>query len=126
LSLTASGSVAVGVNHETIDRVGTTLAGGAALPGGFLVRSSNAGTIVTDKFAVGLPSRILVGYQVTDHLNAFVGYDLVYLTNTVRPGDQIDLAVQTNATGGLARPSAAIHQTDFWANSLLAGLAFKY
>lgn len=132
LSLVMSGKIALGVNHESVDRFGTSalsVAGGPPItaPSGFLVQPSNAGRLTRDEFAVGLPSQILLGYQVTEHMNAFVGYDFIYITNVVRPGQEVDLAMQTNpATGTAVRPSGAIHTSDFWANSLLAGLSFKY
>ena len=124
--------ISAGVDHESVDRFGSTSFTFAGAPAvttntGFLTQTSNAGRVSSDKFAVGLPSRIVVGYQVTDHLNAFLGYDFIYISSVARPGDQIDLAMQTNPTTGASiRPEGSIHTTDFWANSLLAGLAFKY
>jgi hypothetical protein len=132
LSLAMTGKIALGVNHETVDRFGNstfTFPGAApfSAPGGFLTQSSNAGRLNRDQFAVGLPSQILLGYQVTDHLNAFLGYDFIYISNVVRPGDQVDLTSQTNPlTGAAIRPVGGIHTTDFWANSLLAGMSFKF
>jgi hypothetical protein len=126
LSLVASGAIQAGVNHESIDRLGNTSFGGTSMPGGFLVQTSNAGRQTTDKFAVGLPSRLVLGYQVTQNLNAFIGYDFVYITNVVRPGNQTDLSFQSNANGTTVRPVGGFNQTDFWANSLLAGIAVKF
>ncbi len=132
LSLVMTGKIALGVDHETVDRFGNT---SFSFPGvapitantGFLTQSSNAGRVSNDRFAVGLPSQILLGYQVTEHLNAFLGYDFIYISSVARPGDQIDLTVQNNPTTGASiRPVGGIHSTDFWANSLLAGLSFKY
>ncbi|HEY1378242.1 MAG TPA: BBP7 family outer membrane beta-barrel protein, partial [Gemmataceae bacterium] len=132
LSLTMTSSIALGLTHAVVDRFGSSTltapgVGTVAMPGGFLVQSSNAGRITTDRFAVALPSRLMVGYQVTDHMTAFVGYDFVYFTGVARPGDQVDLVFQTNpATGTPIRPAGGMHVDDFWANSGLVGLAFKF
>jgi hypothetical protein len=131
LSLTLTGKVAMGVNHETVDRFGTTsiVVPGVApvsAPGGFLAAASNSGRVARDQFAIGLPSTMMLGYQVTDNLNAFVGWDFIYITSVVRPGDQVDLAFQSTGNGTLVRPSNGTNRSDFWANSLLAGLAFKF
>jgi hypothetical protein len=131
-TLAMTGKIALGVNHETVDRFGNTTFSfpGAApinMPNAFLTQASNAGHLNNNQFAVGLPSQILLGYQVTEHLNAFLGYDFVYISSVARPGDQVDLVMQTNpTTGAIVRPVGGIHTTDFWANSLLAGMSFKY
>jgi hypothetical protein len=57
---------------------------------------------------------------------AFIGYDFVYLSRTARPGDQIDLAFQTNGTGTTVRPLGGIHSDDFWMNAGLIGVKFKF
>src|SRR5205814_1458473 len=101
-----TGKIAVGVNHETVDRFGTTTVttpgvAPVTLPLGFVVQPSNAGRRSEDRFAVGLPSQLLLGYQVTDGLSAFIGYDFIYITSVARPGDQIDVVSQTNPATGL-------------------------
>ena len=59
--------------------------------------------------------------------NAFLGYDFIYITDVARPGGQIDLVNQTNpTTGAVLHPAGGVRTTDFWANSLLAGVSFKY
>jgi Putative beta barrel porin-7 (BBP7) len=132
LSLMFSGKIAAGVNHETVDRVGTNYFNNPGVApftnpgGGFLAVTPNEGVVTRDKFTVGLPSQIVLNYQVNCHMSAYVGWDFIYLSAAVRPGDQIDLTYQANANGVVIRPSPAIHQTDFWANSAMAGLAFKY
>jgi hypothetical protein len=132
LSIEMSGKIAMGVNHETVDRSGVTTGSVAGIgpfnfPTGLLVQQSNGGRLTTDRFCVGLPSQILLGYHVSDSLTAFIGWDFIYLTTVARPGDQVDLTIQNNPTTGASiRPIRNVQQTDFWANSLLLGMSFKY
>jgi hypothetical protein len=131
LSVIGSGGLAMGVVHEVVDRYGSssTAIGGAAPVGtntGFLVQSSNRGRVSQDKFAIAMPSNLTLSYQVTDHLSAFIGYDFVYLSRAARPGDQTDLAFQTNAAGTTVRPLGGIHSDDFWMNAGLIGVKFKF
>src|SRR5207249_3081244 len=91
VSLAMTSKIALGVTHEVVDRFGSsalTAPGFApiATNSGFLVQPSNAGRITVDRFAVALPSDLTVGYQLTDHLSAFVGYEFLYLSTVARPG----------------------------------------
>jgi hypothetical protein len=134
------GSIGLGDSHESIEINGTTVItppGGptTVAKGGLLALPSNIGEFSRDRFAVKPEVGINVGYQVTCHLRAFVGYTFLYLSDAVRPGDQIDLAVNptqlptTRPTTGLvgpARPAVLFNDTDFWAQGVSAGLEFRY
>jgi hypothetical protein len=130
-SLTMIGMLAMGVNHETIDRLGNTTtlnAAGAVInntPSGFLVQASNRGHVSTDHFCVGAPSRITLDYHFTDNLAAYIGYDFIYLTTVVRPGNQVDPTFQT-VGNTVVRPAGGFNHTDFWANSFIAGVSWKF
>jgi hypothetical protein len=130
-SLTMVGTIAAGVNHETIDRLGNTTTispAGVVLNNsgsGFLVQASNRGRISTDHFCVGTPSRITLDYHFTDNLAAYVGYDFIYLTTVVRPGNQVDPTFQT-VGNTVIRPAGGFNHTDFWANSFIAGVSWKF
>jgi hypothetical protein len=57
---------------------------------------------------------VKVGYQVTPHLRAQVGYDFLYWSDVVRPGSQIDPLINTNlippaTPGGPGRPPHRRH-----------------
>jgi len=91
---------------------------------------------------------INIGYQITDHLRAYVGYNVIYWSDVVRPGDQIDRVINTtqlpNPTlvvngvivppqpntpllnPALRRPAFSFNGSDFWAQGVNFGLEFKY
>ncbi len=75
-------------------------------------------------------------YRITDGLRVFAGYDFLYLSNVLRPGEQIDRGInfsQTvqsviagNAVASGTRPAAMLVGSDFWAQGLHLGLELRY
>jgi hypothetical protein len=140
--LTAGGfaKVALGSMHQVVDQIGRTGAGqpgGPATfaPGGVLVTSTNGGRSVEDRFAVVPEVGLRLGYAFSQRLSGFVGYDFLYLSSVVRPGDQFDGRVNPNSLplsatfgqpGGPALPAVLHDRTDFWAQGVNFGLAYRY
>jgi hypothetical protein len=134
------GKVALGDMHEAVDVVGvtriTTPAGAATVrPGGLLALPTNIGHHTRDQFAVVPEGALNVGYQLTDHVRAFVGYTFLYASDVARPGGSIDRVVNPSqlptSTGpgtlvGPARPAFAFKDADFWAQGVNFGLEFRY
>jgi hypothetical protein len=124
--------VALGGNRETVEINGnTTVAGHLTQPGGFLALPTNIGTFHRDRFAVVPEIGVRFGYQVTDHMRAFLGYTFLYWDNVVRPGNQVDLTVNPSQLPpgklvGPARPAFAFQDSDFWAQGLDFGVEFRY
>ena len=74
-----------------------------------------------------------VGYQLTPHVRTFVGYNCLYWTNTLRPGDQIDRVVDLSfvpnfAAGGTVanRPLPTFRQADVWAQGVQFGVEARW
>ncbi|QJW98953.1 BBP7 family outer membrane beta-barrel protein [Frigoriglobus tundricola] len=136
----AVGKVALGVSHEVVDVHGTTVitspAGTSVVtPAGFLASGSNSGQFARDRFAVVPEFNVNVGYQVTRHVRAYVGYTFVYWSSVARPGNQVDTALsgtqiptdtRFNPQAGPARPAALLRNTDFWAQGVTFGLELRY
>jgi len=58
--------------------------------GGLLALPSNIGTQTRNRFAVIPELGVKVGYQLTDHIRVYAGYNFLYASSVVRPGNQID------------------------------------
>jgi Putative beta barrel porin-7 (BBP7) len=76
-----------------------------------------------------------LGYQLTSRCRSFVGYNFLYLSRAVRPGDEIDTGVNPTqlqaALGrgkevGPDRPAFPGRNSTFWAQGLTLGLDFRY
>jgi hypothetical protein len=94
----------------------------ASQTGGLFATLSNIGTTRRDEFGFLGSGTVKLGYQFTNWLNAYVGYDLIYLSSVVRPGDQIDPVVNPNFvptsvsfgnTTSVFRPGVPFNRTDF-------------
>jgi hypothetical protein len=130
--------VALGDTRQTVNIAGQTVTtdafGGLITSrGGLLALTTNAGNYSRDRFAVMPEVTLNVGYQVTDWMRLFVGYNFLYLSNVARAGDQINRTV--NPTGiplngstlqGAAQPSFTFHSTDFYAQGVNFGLEFRW
>lgn len=144
-SLDLKGKVALGDVHQSIDVSGSQtlfLPNGTVqtFRGGLLALPSNIGHFSRDRFAVVPELGINIGYQVTDHLKAFVGYTLLYWSSVVRPGDQIDRVLDERQipnffipgqplpppVKGASRPLLPFKESDFWAHGVNVGLEFTY
>jgi hypothetical protein len=140
LFVNVRGQVALGGTREVVEVAGSTIiAPPGQVPtvgnGGLLAQPTNSGHFSRDHFAVVPEVGINVGYQVTEHLRAFVGYSFLYWSSVARPGDQIDRAVNptqlpVSATApvltGPARPAPLFRDTDFWAQGISFGVEVRY
>lgn len=132
--------LAMGDMSEQVRIGGNTVftpAGGTPIAqnGGVLALASNIGTFTKNRFAVVPEAGLKFGLQVTEHMRIFAGYNFLYLSDVVRPGDQIDRRVNTNQFPSVfsgttlaqpALPAVLFKQTDFWAQGLTAGMEFRY
>jgi hypothetical protein len=131
--------VGLGNMHQVVNIQGTTVINdpSVGLPmvaqGGLLAQRTNIGRYDRNRFAVIPEVGLNLGYQVTDWLRLYAGYNFLYVSNVVRPGQQIDRAVNPTllpgsgvALSGPARPLFRFEDTDFWAHGVNFGMEFRY
>lgn len=106
-------------------------------PGGYFAQPTNIGNHSRTVFAVVPEIGLNVGYKVTNWITLLLGYTFLFANNVVRPGDQIDRGInptQNASFGGApptplvgpARPAFKYHESDFWAQGLNVGVAFRF
>jgi hypothetical protein len=135
--------LALGVSEETLTVKGfqDVLFGNGVrqtFVGGLLALNSNIGQFDRDRFAVVPEFSVSVGYYLTERLRALLGYNFLYWSSVVRPGDQIDRGLDVNRIpnflppGVMApaaadlRPARLFIPSDFWAQGLTFGLEYRY
>jgi hypothetical protein len=140
-SLGLLGKVGLGNTHQRL-----TIAGSEQIisptgtvqnfNGGLLALPTNIGQFSRDRFSVVPEIGVNLGYQVTDHMRVFVGYNFLYWSNVIRPGDQIDRVLDITQIPnfnnmnlpptGQNRPMVPFKETDFWVQGLNVGITFRY
>ena len=104
--------------------------------GDLLTAPSNVGDYRRAKVAFLYEMILKLGYQFNENVGAFIGYDLITISNVMRPGNTQDAQVNPqlnpfiNTTG--EPPNRSIHPvfqnqgTDFWATGLMLGFTFGW
>ncbi len=134
--------VAFGQTYEVVKNEGMTLfqpnIGGPVTQqfggSGLYVQPSSLGRTANGVFAVVPEGTFKFGFRLGDSGRVYVGYSFIYLSDAVRPGDQIDRTLNpaqiplVNGTGPIAgdRPSRLFNRSDFWAQGLIIGLETRY
>jgi hypothetical protein len=135
VNLTLKGGV--GNNRQTVDIDGySEVAGVSRLPTGLLaVQGANLGRRVSNRLSVLAEAGAQVGVQVSKHVRVTLGYDLLYLEDVARPGDQIDPIVNprllpTSTTfgsvSGLTSPIPTRARDDWYAHGVRIGMELQY
>lgn len=134
--LTTIGRLGLGSTseHVTINGSSTvTVPDGTSVtsPGGLLAMPSNIGSYRRSAFAVVPQLELKLAYDLSCNLRFTIGYDLMYWSRVVRPGDQIDLFVNTSqASGGTLTgtpgPLFAFRESDLWVQGLSVGGEFRF
>jgi hypothetical protein len=139
LSFDARGSVALGVTHQELDISGFQTRTRPGQPpmtfrGGLLAAGPNLGTFSRNSFSVVPEVTLNAGVWLTPTVKIYAGYNFLFWSNVIRPGDQIDPVVDLtfvpNAPGvapsGQNRPRPPFRQTDLWVTGVQFGLEWRW
>jgi hypothetical protein len=140
LSMDVFGRVALGSTHQVVNvtgssgSIGTGLMAGllpASGDSGVLVQPSNSGRVSHDEFTVVPEMQVRFGIGLASGVRTFVGYNFLYWSSVVRPGDQVDRTINPSQSillggsgllSGSPRPMGLFGQTDLWAQGLSLGV----
>ena len=136
-----TGKVALGVSDEILTIQGASAAfpiGAPAplvAPGGVYTQISNIGHTNKPQFAAVPELGVTFGFQLTQRLRIYAGYNAIYWSSVVRPGDQISPFInraQIPLSAAFApvvqptQPFPFFRTTDFWVQGVDIGLAFHF
>jgi Putative beta barrel porin-7 (BBP7) len=134
---------ALGTTHETVDVEGQSVYSGTGFnlpaglyPGGIYAQPSNIGSRSMDRFTVMPTVQVDFGVNITAQLRASVGYDFLYWSSVVRPGQQIDPNLNPNQFPGVIPagspligpplPGPLFNRTDFWAQGIHFSVEYRF
>jgi len=137
--LEVSGKLGIGQVQATVRVAGqstTAEPGMSAMvrPIGVLAQPSNSTRIVNSAFAVLPEGWLKVGYRFTSDSRLYIGYNFLYLSEVVRPGEQLDRTIDPAAVPGIGntpglpseRPGVLLNRTDFYLQGLILGFELRY
>jgi hypothetical protein len=136
-SLDLMTKVALGTTHQSIiasgGQMGVNEFGQTVSGYGLLVQPSNVGSHTRNVFSVVPEVSVNIGYQLTQRLKVFAGYDFLYWSGVARAGDQIDPVLDVNSRvfpiaqpPGATRPAIRFQDSGFWAQGFNFGLQFTW
>jgi hypothetical protein len=103
--------------------------------GGLLATGPNLGRFRQRAFSVVPEVTVNLGLMVSPNVRAYVGYNFLYWSNLLRPGDQIDRTVDLTFVpnppagvrpSGQIRPTVPFIRSDFWAQGVQLGLELRW
>jgi hypothetical protein len=135
--------LALGDMREQVNIAGSTAY--TPLPGGqtttfntgILAAGTNIGNHHSDRFAVIPELNFKLGFEINDHWRVWAGYDFLFVSNVVRPGDQIDRRLNPSQIPlpppagaqplvGVAQPAVLFRTTSFIAQGVSLGLQYRW
>ena len=120
------------INGQTIK---TTTDGTTAFDSGVFATNTNSGTFQQDVFTVIPQLGLELGYQLSCHWRAYLGYNLLFWGSVWRSGDQIDLQIDPRnipsnpafaPNSGLPFPQFPGQATSFWAQGINVGVERRF
>jgi hypothetical protein len=126
LTAEAQVALALGATAQTALVEGATM-GTRTVPGGLYAQPANSGLHRRSEFSVVPQVELKVGWQLNPWLRMTLAYNALVWTGVVRPGDQINPAINPNAINP-ARTAVpfSFHDSDAWAQGLSFGLEVAY
>jgi hypothetical protein len=139
----ANGSIKVGIGAmvQTVDIEGTLLTNDfnnfgtpvSYAGGGYFATPTNVGHRKRTVFAVVPELGLTVGYRVTPRFSIVGSYSLLYISDVVRAGRQINRTVNYSSVDapptlptGPQEPSFAFKSSDFWAQGISLGGVLRF
>lgn len=139
-TLGVTGKFAIGQVRQQVRVDGTTTLAGPfptvqVTPSGFYATGANSGSFEQNKFAVLPEVGLNLAVQLTSHLTMTLGYSTMYISEVLRPGDQLSNSLNSTliptgqnygARFGPQTPGLPFTSNSFWANGFNFGFAYGY
>ena len=141
MSFGLRGTVAGGWTQQTVDITGATssqtpVGATMTVPGSVFAQTTNIGNHTRSRFSIVPEVGATLGYQVTNNIRVFGGYNLLYWTNVVRAGEQINRSINgtfiadpiTGASAPSGAPGPWFHHRDenFYVHGYSVGVELRW
>jgi hypothetical protein len=132
-----TGRVSFGASQEVLTVNGGyadfgTMFASTSGPYGTFAMPANEGKFSQTHFAVVPEVQLKVGYNITQSIAVTMGYDFLFDSNVIRPGDQLNRNIpkgqtfqQDGTAASLTSPARLFKTTTFYAQGISIGLVFR-
>ncbi len=126
--------VALGLTDESVGVNGSNAVVMNPGPGGFYASGNKLGHRTNDTFAYLPQITVKLGYDFNDTVEAFVGYDALYLSEVARVENQISTQLDGNQIAGInfvpggppdGSPAPTVQSSSLFEQGVTAGITFK-
>ena len=126
--------IALGMTDESVGVNGSSVVVNNPGPGGFYASGNKLGRRSNDTFAYLPQITVKLGYNICDTVEAFVGYDALYLSDVARVENQISTQLDQNQMAGFnfnpggpadLSPAPQVQSSSLFEQGVTAGLTFK-
>lgn len=127
-TLRGKARVSVGNMRQSVLINGSTSVNGVVdqnQPGGLFTAESNIGAYTQDQFAAVTEAGLSLGCHISPRTQLTLGYNLMYWSSVVRPGEQINTVVD-DLNVPPTSPTFQFNTTSFWVQSLTLGLNCEF
>ena len=131
--------LAVGANRQSLRLDGTTTLSGAgdfqSASGGLLIPASINGLYTRNEISFQPDVGVKVGFQITPAVGVYVGYNFLYMSNVLRPGDnftdsvnptQLPSSQNFGVPFGPNNNPIQLNSGDFWMHTVGAGVNLRF
>lgn len=123
-SILATPKLGIGGTHQGVNITGltTVTANGASstFNQGFLAQPSNIGQYGREVFTFLPELSVNVGWQALDYLKLYAGYNILYWSSVMRPGQAIDLNI------GGTQPTFQYNGSELWLQGVNLGFEINF
>jgi hypothetical protein len=134
-SMTGLGKLGVGNNHQQVIIQGNRDVSfppgpGTVTTGGLFAQPSNIGTHVRDRICVIPEMTFNLAYHIRPTVSVHVGYNLIWMSNVVVSGDQIDRNINLSQVPGPVvgpnLPAFQFRSTEYWVQGINLGVNWNF
>jgi hypothetical protein len=135
LNFSVATAIALGVDYQKLGISGQSNLNNTQIlqPIGLFAEPSNIGTFKNNQFAVLPQLEAKISYHLNRNISPFITYTFIYLSNTIRPGNQIDPNINnsqnkliggTGVLTGPASPAVKFNNSGMWMQGVSVGVEF--
>jgi hypothetical protein len=124
--------IALGATDESVGVNGSNTVPAVPGPGGFYASGNKLGQRTSTPFAYLPQITIKLGYDFSKTVEAFIGYDALYLSDVARVENQISTQLDGNQIAGFnfgggpdQSPAPGVQSSSLFEQGVTAGLTFK-